>query len=65
MDLLYLIKMVIYRTEVDNISMTNCKIGNKYIVVKVNDKNPQLIKYLSKINISLNKEIKISEKLDI
>lgn len=54
----------IYRTEVDYISMTNCKIGNKYIVVKVNDKNPQLTEYLSKINISLNKEIKISEKLE-
>lgn len=53
----------IYRTEIENISMLNCKVGSKYIIVKVNDKNPQLTEYLSKINISLNKEISITEKL--
>ena len=54
----------VYRSEIENIAMTDCKIGKQYKVVKVNDKNPQLTAYLSKINISLNKEIGISEKLE-
>lgn len=53
----------IYRYNADNISMNNCEVGKKYNVVKVNDRNPELIKYLSQINISLNKEIKISDRL--
>ena len=53
----------VYRYEAESIAMHNCEIGKKYTVVKVNDRNPELIKYLSQINISLNKEIKISDKL--
>ena len=53
-----------YRSEVENMPMTDCKIGQDYKVVKVNDKNPKITEYLSQINISLNKKIRISDKLE-
>lgn len=53
----------VYRFKADHLSMSDCIVGEKYRVVKVNDRNPELIKYLSQINISLNKEIRINDKL--
>jgi len=52
-----------YRSESDAFPMRACEIGKSYLVSRVNDKNPELISYLSQINISLNKKIKISDKL--
>lgn len=53
----------IYRSETNDIPMHECIISKKYKISRVNDRNPDLIKYLSQIKISLNKEIKIIEKL--
>lgn len=52
------------RKKSKDINMENCLTGEKYLVTRVNDKSPELIKYLSKLNISLNKEIKIIDKLN-
>lgn len=52
-----------YRTFVDDIPMKNCQIGNKYLISRVDDKNPDLVKYLSQINMELNKVVIIIDKL--
>lgn len=45
------------------VELAKASIGKKYKVGRVNDKNNDLIKYLTKIGISLSKEIEIVEKL--
>ncbi len=54
----------LYRSKSKDIKMEKCVTGEKYLIARVNDKSSELINYLSKINISLNKEIKIIDKLD-
>ncbi|MCP5063751.1 MAG: metal-dependent transcriptional regulator [Ignavibacteriae bacterium] len=53
-----------YRSVINDIPMQECEVGNVYRVARVNDRNKDLIKYLSQINIKLNKEIKILNKLE-
>jgi DtxR family transcriptional regulator, Mn-dependent transcriptional regulator len=52
-----------YRYESNDFPMNECEIGKNYKISRVNDRNLDLIKYLSQINISLNKKIKIKDKL--
>ena len=52
-----------YRVEIKDFPMSDCEIGKKYKVSRVNDRNEELIKYLSQINIALNTEIKVIDKL--
>lgn len=53
----------IYRTDLNDFPMSECVPGKHYMISRVNDKNPELMKYLTQINISLNKIIRIEEKL--
>jgi len=53
-----------YRTKSKDMTMEKCEIGESYLVARVNDKSSELIDYLSKINISLRKKIKIIDKLN-
>jgi len=53
-----------YRLEIKDIPLSECEIGKQYKVSRVNDRNEELIKYLSKIKIELNKKIKIVDKLN-
>ena len=43
--------------------MENCEIGKTYKISRVNDRNTELINYLTKIKLFLNKKIKIIDKL--
>ena len=52
-----------YRSEVKDFPMSECLIGKSYKISRVNDKSPDLMSYLSQINIALNKKIKINDKL--
>jgi DtxR family Mn-dependent transcriptional regulator len=52
-----------FRTEITDFPMADCKKGQSYKISRVRDKNIELIKYLSQINISLNKKIIIEDKL--
>ncbi len=45
------------------IELKEAEVGKKYKVGRVNDKNNELIIYLTKIGISLSKEVEIMEKL--
>jgi DtxR family Mn-dependent transcriptional regulator len=53
-----------FRAETNSIPLTNCIKEKSYIITRVNDKNPELIKYLSQIKISLNKIVTIHDKFD-
>jgi len=53
----------IYRSNDSTLPMSECTVGKKYKIARVNDKNPELISYLSQLKISLNKQILISNKL--
>ncbi|MCB0729508.1 MAG: metal-dependent transcriptional regulator [Ignavibacteriae bacterium] len=53
-----------YRIQTDDTIMSECEIGKNYTVTRVNDRNSDLMNYLSQIKISLNKEIKIIDKLN-
>lgn len=53
-----------YRSVLNDFPMKDCEIGNAYRVSRVKDKNKELIKYLSQINIKLNKKIRIINKLE-
>jgi len=53
-----------FRAVCNDISMKDCKVGEKYLITRVNDRFDDLMKYLSEINISLNKEILILNKLE-
>ncbi|MBK7104062.1 MAG: metal-dependent transcriptional regulator [Ignavibacteriae bacterium] len=53
-----------FRAVKDDIPMKECSINKKYLIVRVNDKSDELMKYLSKISISLNKEISILDKIN-
>ncbi len=52
-----------YRSKIKDIPMSECKPGETYKVTRVNDREEDLIRYLSKIKIHLNRKIKIIEKL--
>ncbi len=52
-----------YRLEIKDFPMSNCEIGKQYKITRVNDRKEDLIRYLSQINIQLNKKIKIIDKL--
>lgn len=52
-----------YRGETENMPMERCEMGKSYRIARVNDKNPELMRYLSQIKISLNKKVKISNKI--
>ena len=52
-----------YRMNIDDFSMLKCEIGKSYLISRVNDKRRDLIVYLSKINIKINKKIKVIDKL--
>ena len=45
------------------VELKNAEVGKKYKVGRVNDKNNELISYVSKIGIKLAKEIEVVEKL--
>ena len=53
-----------FRTKIRAIPLSECQIGKNYTVSRVSDKNPQLMNYLSQIDICLHKKIKIKEKLE-
>lgn len=53
----------IYRSETNDIPMYQCSVGKIYSVSRVNDRNIELIKYLSQIKMSLLKKIKVIDKL--
>ncbi len=46
------------------IKLSQVKIGNKYNISRVNDKNKELMNYLTQVGIKLNSEIKIVNILD-
>ena len=52
-----------YRIDIDDLSMSECRVGDTYLISRVNDKRKDLIVYLSKINMTLNKEIKVVDRL--
>ncbi len=52
-----------YRYKINDIPMSECILGKTYKVTRVNDREEELVRYLSKIDIQLNREIKIIEKL--
>ncbi len=52
-----------YRYKINDIPMSECILGKTYNVTRVNDREEELVRYLSKIDIQLNREIKIIEKL--
>ena len=51
------------RMDLNDFSMSSCEVGKFYLVTRVSDKRKDLISYLSKINLILNKKIKIVDKL--
>jgi DtxR family Mn-dependent transcriptional regulator len=53
-----------YRLNVDDFSMANCEVGESYSISRVNDKRKDLISYLSKINLTLNKRVKVLDRLE-
>ncbi|MFZ1291925.1 MAG: metal-dependent transcriptional regulator [Melioribacteraceae bacterium] len=53
-----------FRAEKNDIPMKECFIDKKYLIVRVNDRSDELMKYLSKINVYLNKEITVLEKIN-
>ncbi|MBK8945526.1 MAG: metal-dependent transcriptional regulator [Ignavibacteriae bacterium] len=53
-----------FRAEKNDIPLKESLVNKKYIIARVNDRSDELMKYLSKINISLNKEISIMEKIN-
>ena len=52
-----------YRIKSNDISLENCEIGKIYKISRVNDRNTELINYLTKIELFINKKIKIKDKL--
>ncbi len=52
-----------YRMEIKDFPMSDCEIGKQYRITRVNDREEDLIRYLSQINIQLNKKIKVIDKL--
>ncbi|MEE9429610.1 MAG: metal-dependent transcriptional regulator [Melioribacteraceae bacterium] len=52
-----------YRSIINDFAMKECEVGKVYKISRVNDRNKELIKYLTQINIKLNKKIKIVDKL--
>ena len=46
------------------IKLSDVSIGSKYKVARVNDRSKELMNYLTKLNIQLNTEIKIIDKLN-
>ena len=52
-----------YRIKSNDIALENCEIGKTYRISRVNDKNTELINYLTKLRLFLNKKIKIKDKL--
>jgi DtxR family Mn-dependent transcriptional regulator len=53
----------VFRSNISTIPMEECIVGHSYIIARVNDKNSELMNYLSKINVILNKKILIVDKL--
>ncbi|MCP3928968.1 MAG: metal-dependent transcriptional regulator [Bacteroidetes bacterium] len=41
-----------------------CEVGKTYLISRVDDRNSQLVNYLSRIGLNLNKEIHILEKME-
>jgi DtxR family Mn-dependent transcriptional regulator len=52
-----------YRLNSNDIALQDCEIGKTYKISRVNDKNTELINYLTKLELFLNKKIKIIDKL--
>ncbi len=52
-----------YRTTENSFPLSECSIGKIYTVARVIDKNIDLIRYLSQINLLIDKKIKIIDKL--
>lgn len=52
-----------YRIKSLDIPMNECEVGKLYKISRVNDKNIELINYLTKIELFIDKEIIIKEKL--
>lgn len=52
-----------YRIKSNDFALENCEIGKTYKISRVNDRNTELIDYLTKIKLLLNKKIKIKDKL--
>lgn len=52
-----------YRSKITDFPVSESEVGKSYKISRVNDKNRELIKYLSQINLSLNTKIKVIEKL--
>ena len=52
-----------YRSKIIDSPVSESQVGKYYKISRVNDKNQELIKYLSQINLSLNTKIKILDKL--
>lgn len=52
-----------YRIKSLDIPMNECEVGKSYKISRVNDKNIELINYLTKIELFIDKEITIKEKL--
>ena len=44
-------------------TLNECEISQKYKIVKVNDSNNELMKYFTRLGLTLNTEIKVLEKL--
>lgn len=53
----------LYRSKPKDIEMSKCEIGVSYLIARVSDKSSDLIDYLTKINVTLKKNINIIDKL--
>lgn len=52
-----------FRSKAEDFELKDCEIGKTYKISRVNDKNNELINYLSHINLFIDKKIKIKDKL--
>ena len=49
--------------ERESIALENGDLGTRYVIVRVSDDNPEVLKHAAKLGLSLNKMITIREKL--
>ncbi len=53
-----------FRVESNDFLMKNCLVNQSYQIVRVNDRSDDLMKYLTQINISLNKKVTVLERIE-
>jgi len=44
-------------------NLTECEAGKNYVIVRVSDESPEVLQYLTKSGLSLNKKVKLIQKI--